>query len=453
MNSSVRPAAPPTQPALELIALATLSPDVARRNLRALLAADPDHFGKLSGVAFKTVLNIEKDNSYESFAGIGYNPTSQWIQSVITLRQQRGYSEGHRSPVSVEYVRFYLSCDAGISWQDQGMRAFDAFNSQDPRPRNFAVTLRIRARKESELHQPFQRVRAILSWISPPPANEPNWTPVWGDVAEAEIRLESSDSIPMEPPLSRSCCQLSNEIDAADCASTTDAGATGILSPSELRELYREGEVPEHRYLSALLANMKAASNREDLRASDWEDLRTTNLFDGISDIDWASLVPKWLNTVDDTSYEQLDCVGFNSSSNHLVAVVNVKTGVGYGGASSVAGSTEFVSFWIDCEERWKYAGTATVRVYDRNRVPPSGLHFSVCLPLHDFALPRLANGGGSFRVRAVLSWNSPPSTESGYEPVNWGNTVDALVAVPAIQAIPPKTTTEAVPSFTAVTP
>ena len=451
MNSSVPPAAPSTQPALELIALATLSPDIARRNLRALLAADPDHFGTLTAVACKTVLNIEKDNSYESFAGIGYNPASGWIQSIITLRQQRGYSASHRPAGSVEYVRFYLSCDSGSTWQDQGMRAFDALNGEDPRPRNFAVTLRIRPRKEPNSPQAFQRVRAILSWNAPLPANEPRWAPVWGDVAEAEIRLDSSDSISKETLLEQPSIDFIRKIDASDSTWTRETITTGILSPGELRELYPGEEVPEHRYLSALLASMKAASNSEDLRASDWENLRTTNLFDGISDIDLAALIPKWLNTIDDTSYEQLESVGFDSSSNHLVALINIKAALGYGGGPSAEGSTEFVAFWIDFGDQWNYVGTAMVRVHDRNQIPTCGLCYSACLPLRDSALPRLAGGRCTFRVRAVLSWNSPPSTESTYEPVTWGNTLDALVAVPAIQAISQTSTAEAVPGFNAV--
>ena len=452
MNSSVRPAGPSTHPALELIALATLSPDIARRNLRALLAADPDHFGKLTAVACKTILNIEKDNSYESIAGIGYNPVSQWIQSIIALRQQRGYSGSHRSPVSVEYVRFYLSCDGGRSWQDQGMRAFDALNGEDPRPRDFAVTLRIRPRTKANSPQAFQRVRAILSWNAPPPANEPHWTPIWGDMAEVEIRLESSDSISEETLLEQPGIDFSSEIAPSDSTWTRETVTTGILSPAQLRELYGGNEIPEHRYLSALLASMKTASNREDLRASDWENLRTTSLFDGIADIDLAQLIPKWLSTIDDISYEQLECVGFDSSSSHLVALINIKASVGYNGASSAAGSTEFVAFWIDCGERWNYVGTAKVRVHDRNQVQMYGLCYSACLPFPASALPRITGGRCTFRVRAVLSWNSPPSTESAYEAVTWGNTLDALVAVPAIQAIPQTSTAEAVPSFTAVT-
>lgn len=453
MNSSVLSTAPSARPALELIALATLSPDVARRNLRALLAADPDHFGKLTAVAFKAVLNIEKDDSYESITGLGYNPASEWIQSIITLRQQRGYSETHRSPASVEYVRFYLSCNGGKSWQDQGMRACYALNSEDPRPRNFALTLRIRPRREPNLPQEFQRVRAILSWNTPPPANDPHWTPVWGDVAEAEIRLEASDSISTKTLPNQTAVDLCSRANATDGTQTTETIAAPMLSPHELRELYRGEEVPEHRYLSALLASMKAASNREDLRASDWEDLRTTSLFDGISDLDLVNLIPKWLDTIDDTSYEQLECVGFDSSSRHLVALINIKAAIGYGGGSSAAGTTEFVAFWIDCGERWKYVGTATVRVHDRNSVPASGLRYSACLPLRDSALvPRLAGGSSTFRVRAVLSWNSPLSTESTYQPVTWGNTLDALVTVPEIQAISKTSRTEAMPSFGEVT-
>ncbi len=34
-----------------------------------------------------------------------------------------------------------------------------------------------------------RRVRAILSWVTMPPARRPNWKPFWGNVVETHIRF------------------------------------------------------------------------------------------------------------------------------------------------------------------------------------------------------------------------------------------------------------------------
>ena len=42
---------------------------------------------------------------------------------------------------------------------------------------------------------PLPVVRTILSWNTPPPAEMPEWIPVWGDVLNARIRLEGAERI------------------------------------------------------------------------------------------------------------------------------------------------------------------------------------------------------------------------------------------------------------------
>jgi hypothetical protein len=189
--SDFRPAAPSARPALELIALARLSPDAARKSLRALLVANPSHFGNLSSNSFKAILKIENDTTYEGLAGLGYSPRAERLRAVIRIKQQAGYSAGSSDQGSVEYVRFYLSYDNGRGWLDQGMRALDVCNDPDSAPHDCGVTLRIRPKESLCSPQTLQRVRAILSWNFPPPPRTPDWTPVWGEVAETEVRIGS----------------------------------------------------------------------------------------------------------------------------------------------------------------------------------------------------------------------------------------------------------------------
>jgi hypothetical protein len=178
--------APSTQPALELISLARLSPEVARKNLRLLLLANPNHFGNLTESSFQAVLGIREDQSYESIGCIRYSRKLERLRASIKIKQDSGYSGNSRTNGSKEYVRFYLSYDGGTIWQDQGSLAIDVFDVPGPKPLEYAVTLPISPEEEFWLFQSLPKVRAILSWNSPPPAGAPDWTPVWGNVANAQ---------------------------------------------------------------------------------------------------------------------------------------------------------------------------------------------------------------------------------------------------------------------------
>jgi hypothetical protein len=193
MNSpAIIPFAPSSRPALELIALARLSPEQARQKLRALLLANPNHFGKVPSTSFIAVLKIQEDTTYECISRVGYDAQCEQLCATVDIKQAFGYSSVALIHGSEEFVRFYLSYDGGAMWLDQGMRSVNAIDAHLPRPVAHEVRLPMIPAEElfSERFQP--KVRAILSWNSPPPAGAPNWTPVWGNVVESDIQIEDS---------------------------------------------------------------------------------------------------------------------------------------------------------------------------------------------------------------------------------------------------------------------
>jgi hypothetical protein len=90
------------------------------------------------------------------------------------------------------------------------------------------------------------------------------------------------------------------------------------------------------------------------------------------------------------------------------------------------------VAFWVDWGSGWEYAGTTSVVVHDYSSIPAGGLEYNVFLPvdLLSHAQPCF-DGPRTATVRAVLSWNTPPSTTNPYAPVVWGNSRQGLVLVP----------------------
>jgi len=156
-----------------------------------------------------------------------------------------------------------------------------------------------------------------------------------------------------------------------------------------------------------------------------------SSAFVSLEKVDLGELVENLLNTEGDTSFEQLNCVGLNPNNDQLIGILNVKKANGYSGGPCSAGSQEFVAFWVDWGGGWAYAGTSSVTVHDYNLIPDGGLDYSVFLPI-DLTSHRQPCDAGpkTAKVRAVLSWNYPPSTTDPYAPVTWGNSDETLILI-----------------------
>jgi hypothetical protein len=187
--SEASPIVQSAQPALELISLARLSPELARQNLRASLLANPNYFDRITANSFKAVLNIQEDTTFESIGSIVYNPRFEQLQATINIYQSRGYSGASCKYGSKEYVRLYLSYDRGTTWQDQGMRAVNVLDTPGPKPLQYIVSAGISPAQTFCFMQNLPLARGILSWNTPPPEDSPDWTPVWGNAMDAQIQF------------------------------------------------------------------------------------------------------------------------------------------------------------------------------------------------------------------------------------------------------------------------
>jgi hypothetical protein len=195
MNSSPTSGVKSSKPALELISLARMSPETARQSLRKMLIANPDYFSKITGDAFKAVLRIQQDTTYESIGYVAYSQSFEQLQATINITQSIGYSDENYA--SKEYIRFHISFDGGLSWLDQGVNSVDVHDQHRPKPRQHFVSIGISPAPRVCIKDRVLVVRAILSWNDPPPADSPDWIPVWGDVLNAVIDLEYLDGLPL----------------------------------------------------------------------------------------------------------------------------------------------------------------------------------------------------------------------------------------------------------------
>ena len=433
------PVAASTEAAHDPISLAKLSPELARSNFHALLLANPNFFGNLANSEAQAVLNISGDTAYESLGCVGYNPQSQQLRAVINIKLSSGYSGGLCSSGSDEYVRFYLSYDNGATWQDQGIRAVNVFDVTGPKPLEYAVSLNISPSEEFCFIQNLPLVRAILSWDFPPPALSPNWTPVWGDVKDVQIQIDGFEFILLEALLADAKLKLPKEFAlAVDIAQPIHVAEPKTLSPIDLHEMYKGKNVPLHRYLAtSLAAAVGPTANTAKASLSYAVAAKQVPSFAGIADINLTNLVEAWLNTQGNTTYEELDCVGLDINASQLAGVLRVKQSSGFSGGPCTAGSTEFVAFWVDWGAGFEYAGVTSVGVHDFSQIPSAGLEYNVFLPVDLLTHAQPCWDGPKFAtVRAVLSWNTPPSTTNPYAPVVWGNSRQGTILIPSGQII-----------------
>ena len=181
--------------------------------------------------------------------------------------------------------------------------------------------------------------------------------------------------------------------------------------------------MPQHRYLAPTLT-AAVHSSAIALDPAKW--------FDGIEEVNPSNVVRAWLNTNGNTDYEQLNFIGMEPNSGQLIGVLTVKQHNGYCGGPATTGSREFVAFWVDWGSGFEYVGTASVAVHDCDSLPETGQDYNVFLPvdLHAQVHPS-AEGALMVKVRAVLSWNTPPSTTNPGAPVVWGNSLEGQIMIP----------------------
>lgn len=404
---------------------------------KVLLLTNPNYFGNLLDSPFNPIISISSNTFYEELACVGYHPQQERLEAVVYIKQPSGYGTDVCGAGTSEHVRFYLSFDKGVTWQDQGMTSFQAYNipegTEGDKRLEYAVSLAINPRRRFCLADPLIRVRTILSWNNPPPANQPNWKPVWGNIREVEIQIEPRRFIfPLEifelaeaklPPSLEEILDLETSIQTKIPA----------LSAAELAEKYKGRDVPVHRFAFKEVSTF--VSSKTNLSAGSF-----AALLPGIK-IDPKIIDLLFPKKDGDISFEELKCIGLDPNSpDTLVGVIQVKKSSGYSGGPCTNGSLEYVTFWADFDGNGSFEtclGTANVRVYDLSNIPAAGVYYAVRLPV-DLAPYRQScrKGPKVVRIKAILSWNTAaPCANPNYIPT-WGNAEETLINIaPSAQA------------------
>jgi hypothetical protein len=433
MNDEIKKAVRKSQAALQA------AHPQERAAFKTLLLANPNYFGNLVDVPFKPVFPVCCNTHYEELACVGYQPQQKKLEAVVYVYQPNGYGTDVCGAGTPEYVRFYLSYDNGATWQDQGMTSFQAYNipegTEGGKRLEYAASLAVDPSRRYCWLDPLIQVRAILSWNDPPPAGQPNWKPVWGNVRDVTIQVEPRRLIIAGPLFEAVKLKLPSTLAQVLDLEAPIATKQKTLGVAELAALYKDKDVPLHRFAFKELAAYTTGTVT--LSATSLSQLLPGIKIDpGIIDI----LIPK---TDGDTSYEELKCIGLDPIlPDTLVGVIQVKKPSGFSGGPCTTGSREYVTFWGDFDGNGTFEtclGTADVRVYDLANIPPQGVWYAVRLPV-DLNKYRQAcrEGAKVARIRAILSWNvAAPCADPNHVPV-WGNREETLIHIaPGIGAAP----------------
>lgn len=413
-----------------------------RANFRLLLAKNPNYFGNLGKSTYKPITKIQQDTTYEDITCLGYNPELDRLEATINLKLPFGYGGGLCQQGSTEYVRFFV--DYGSGWLDAGLTAFTAHDlpdsvdcAKDPtKPLSYAVGVSLDPKGQCCDKPLLPKVRAILSWEDQPPAGNPNWPPVWGDVVDRTIQIKPSssifcflDDIPLQlwdkykidPKFFKQSVPKVPPLPDPPPLELPDLVKLYGSSIDRKQDLERS-QVQPHRI--GFTEVQKALALKADATPI-IETFKALNL-------DWFNILDLLEDTKGNVTYEELTCVGLDFHREWLEATFTVKLPSGYSGDLCTAGSTEYIAFWADWNDtcQWTYLDTVKVKVHDITPFPAGGLHYTALLPVDLSKYRQSCKSPKIAKLRAVLSWNKPPSTTNPDEVPYWGNRLDTHVQI-----------------------
>ena len=427
--------------------------DKSRAQFRALIASNPNYFGNLSDTKFKVVKKIVASTSFERLTELGYNPQLKQLSATFDLKKASGYGGGLCADGTQEFVRFYV--DLGSGWEDAGLVGTDVHDipigkdcaNKSNHPLSYSVETRYTPKRKWCTSPQLPKARAILSWNAAPPAGQPNWQPVYGNVLECNIQIDKGfnfgifvDELKAVTDLPLKLAEsikypievepgLPGPIPGPDPAPIV---APAALSIEELAEnyLYAKGKklkVEPHRFAFKAYQAIKLSTDGSPGALS----TLTTSL--AKFNIDIGKLVASIEDTTGNISYEELEDIGLDYNQEKLVATYRVKKQSGFSGGLCSKGSTEYVSFWVDWNDEceWQYLDTVEVKAFDFNPLPGGGLCYTAVLPVDLSKVRQGCDKPLIGRVRAVLSWNTPPSKVDPSKVPHWGNRLDAHVLIP----------------------
>jgi hypothetical protein len=407
-----------------------------RLDFKRLILQNPNYFGTNPKTKKKAIKPMQGNTRYEELNCIGFNPEQDVLEAIVDVKSSTGYSGGLCSYGSFEYVRFFIDWDDDGDFsepeEDVGVACVNVHDipdedgrcRQQSKPLYYAISVKIDPQRLPCTRPRLVKVRGILQWNAPPPAGEPDHPPVWGNVMECWVQIRPSLLLLKDVLKDLKKIAIDPELLDMEVPISKDKE----LSMAELEQAYKVLDVPQHRFKFPEYYHVVEMLKKD---PGLMVKLKTDPDFANISE-----LLAKMSLEGSDTGYEELRCVGLNYDLDVLVATFSIKRPAGYGGGPCTKGSLEYVAFWayvwdqIEQMCHWKYMGTSSVRVHDYIDVPSGGLQYAVRLPVDLSSYKDSCGRPTILKVRAILSWNVPPSKNDPNQNPHWGNRVESLLQI-----------------------
>lgn len=137
------------------------------------------------------IIEPKFNTEFEDLRCVGLDRDLEMLHGVIQIKRPSGYSGGLCAKGSREYIAFYL--DFGSGWEYQGTTSVDVHDipqiSRSGLWYQAQLPVKLDAHKKEWCKTGRARIRGILSWSSPPPANQPEFIPYWGDRQDCFIEI------------------------------------------------------------------------------------------------------------------------------------------------------------------------------------------------------------------------------------------------------------------------
>lgn len=410
-----------------------------RTHVKRLLAVNPNYFGTAPHSGFEPQVTLSGDTTYEALSCVSYSPERDRLESTIQVKRPNGYGGSLCSAGTSENVRFYVSYDEGGTWEDAGAASanvHDIPNGTDCEdssylPLSYVVGVNYQPKRNWCGSPVLPRVRAILSWEIMPDPNKPDQQPIWGEVVEVHVQITPRpwifpDIVAFLPELKLP--KIPPYLLEQSPSPSPDPGPEKALTLSEVTELYSEQpeeyKVPAHRFALPHLAATQATG------ATTLDSYVVPAQIAQATELDLPAILGVLESASGDTTYEQMMCVGLDNNSDQIVGTFHVKKPSGFSGGPCTAGSTEYVAYWADFggDCSFTYLGTVQVKTHDYASLPADGLSYAAPLAVDLGQFRKTCDTPVIGRIRAVLSWGTPPSTTNPNAVPYWGNRIDAHV-------------------------
>ncbi len=419
-------------------------PELERRQFKALLVSNPNYFGNYPESGYEVVTEISKKTKYEEITCVGFNPDTNILTATVQVKLPFGYGGNQCGNGTMEHIRFYVDYGGSDGWEDVGLggvKVWDLPNGDDcsnkpNKPLSYVVSIEIDTKKKYCVSPVLPKARAILSWETIPPDNNPDWPPTWGNVMDRNIQIKPKpwpSFIPVEAVKAEYLNVLDNLPETPELIPIDIPGPPPVTF-MEIAKLYtsrdfinKSGvEVEPCRFGHSTLKMISGTSLPDpgliSVAHAEWNGLK----------LDIGKAVKVLDQTIANISYEELHCVGLDPNRDWLEATFTIKKSAGYNSGLCKPGSKEYVAFWADWDDtcNWTYLNTVEVNVHDIPEIPDNGLHYTAFLPVDLDEVRKHCSAPKIGRIRAVLSWNQPPSTTDPNNLRHYGNRIDTHVQI-----------------------